>query len=205
MQIREALGAVATACLLVLLAASPTVAHAELVGVTPAGGEAVDVDAPLTVTLTFSEAIDPQFATVVVVDAAEVVIADSGTQVDGPTVSQVLPDTLQPGGYAIRYRVVSADGHPVDGESTFTVVQAAQPSATTPAPAPVEPTPVEPAPVEPSPVEPLAETGASAETEADGGGSGMAFAAGALALAGLVAGGAVVARRRRDGPRTDDE
>lgn len=191
-------------CVLVLSAAAPATAHAALVSVSPADGEQVVATGPLTVSLTFTEAIDPAFATVVVVDASEAVVAAEPTRVDGATVSQVMQAVPAAGEYRVRFRVVSADGHPVDGESGFTV--------TAPAPSPAESAgEPEPEPSAGSASEPGAgETAGGTEpqqTEPDdsgigsGDGSGLPLAAGAVALAGLLGGGALVARRRGDGGR----
>lgn len=43
-------------------------------------------------------------------------------KVDGALVTQDVADDLPPGSYTIAYRVVSPDGHPVDGEIPFTLV-----------------------------------------------------------------------------------
>lgn len=193
-------------CVLVLSAAAPATAHAALVSVSPADGEQVVATGPLTVSLTFTEAIDPAFATVVVVDASEAVVAAEPTRVDGATVSQVMQAVPAAGEYRVRFRVVSADGHPVDGESGFTV--------TAPAPSPAGSageSALESEPSAGSASEPGAgETAGGTEpqqTEPDdsgigsGDGSGLPLAAGAVALAGLLGGGALVARRRGDGGR----
>ena len=206
--------AAATAAAAVLaLGASPAAAHTELLGVAPGPGKVVAEGTQVTVTLTFSEAIDPAFATVVVVDAAEQVAPAEPVRVNGAEVVQAV-QTLAPGDYDIRYRVVSADGHPVDGESGFSVQAAPQPTAS-PAPAPTPTEAVVPAPTDsaspdaaapesasPEPASP--EVGATALTggTTDGdGGSALTLSLGAAALAVAVGGGALAARRR-SGPKS---
>ena len=195
--------AAATAAAAVLaLGASPAAAHTELLGVAPGPGEVVAEGTQVTVTLTFSEAIDPAFATVVVVDAAEQVAPAEPVRVNGAEVVQAV-QTLAPGDYDIRYRVVSADGHPVDGESGFSV-QAAQQPTPTPTDA------VVPAPTDSASPDAAAagstspEVGATALTggTTDGdGGSALTLSLGAAALAVAVGGGALAARRR-SGPKS---
>jgi hypothetical protein len=161
----------------------------------------------VTVTLTFSEAIDPAFATVVVVDAAEQVAPAEPVRVNGAEVVQAV-QTLAPGDYDIRYRVVSADGHPVDGESGFSVQAAQQPTPTPTdavVPAPTDsasPDAAAPESASPEPASP--EVGATALTggTTDGdGGSALTLSLGAAALAVAVGGGALAARRR-SGPKS---
>lgn len=116
-----ALSVAVSALLLVLVGAAPASAHTELLDVTPAEGKKVVAVSPVTVSLTFTEAIDPALANLVVLDAEEQVVATQAVQVQGPVVATVTREVPEPGAYVIRYRVVSSDGHPVDGESRFTV------------------------------------------------------------------------------------
>lgn len=125
----RAVAALVAAGLLVIFAASPASAHAHLVKIDPADKAAIST-ALTKVTLTFDEAMREP-AAIVVTDA-------SGARVD-KGVAQVLDKTatarlqiVDPGRYTIAYRVVSDDGHPVTGQSTFTYQPAgsATPSAT---------------------------------------------------------------------------
>ena len=97
--------------------AAPARADAALVSSDPAPG-AVLTTVPEAVTFTFNEALQGRFTTVTVNGGAVAVPAASTT---GATVSQPLPATLAPGGYTVAYRVVSADGHPISGQVSFTV------------------------------------------------------------------------------------
>lgn len=122
-------------------AAASASAHAELVRITP------DVDAQLTtapkaVVLEFSEAVSASFATVVVTSAAGVSVTNGKPTVIGATVTQALVPRLAAGVYRVAFRVVSKDGHPVAGESGFTLTPApttspsTSPPSTSPAAAP---------------------------------------------------------------------
>jgi len=135
-----ALSAAVTALLLMLASAPPASAHTELVDVTPAAGKKVLASTPLTVSLTFTEAIDPALANLVVLDSDEKVIATDPVQVQGPVVGTVTKNAPEPGDYVIRYRVVSSDGHPVDGESRFTVAAPKPKPEAAPEPTDAEPT-----------------------------------------------------------------
>jgi hypothetical protein len=80
---------------------------------------------------------------------------------DGPVVTQKLKGELSDGAYVIAYRVVSSDGHPIDGEIPFTVKGATpSPTASSEATGPASPeaspaqSPVQ-SPVQ-SPAEPVA-------------------------------------------------
>ncbi len=105
--------------LLVTLAVGigPAAAHASLVRTDPADGSRLAI-APRHVSLTFSENVGNGFVAVT---------SPGGHQVktsDVRTVNHVLSADLaaghERGRYTVAYRVVSADGHPVSGEFTFT-------------------------------------------------------------------------------------
>ncbi len=102
-----------------VLSAPVAQAHAALRSSNPSDGSVV-VNLPPKVELVFNENIDPNLAAqVVLVDAAGATTRLEST-VNGPSVSASLPRDLAPGQTAVRYRVVSADSHPVAGEVTFT-------------------------------------------------------------------------------------
>ncbi len=92
--------------------------HTALLSTVPADGAVLD-KAPVEIVLTFNEKISPQYAQVVLSrDGSPLTIADP--VVTGEVLRVALTDTT-PGGYRIAYRVVSADGHPISGESRYTV------------------------------------------------------------------------------------
>jgi len=108
------------ACLLALPASAWT--HAVLVKSAPAR-RAILSQPPARVQLWFNERLEAQFSQLTVWDA-------EGSQVDAHDV-QVGPDDakrlsvsladLAPGMYTVKFRVLSVDGHVVEGEFPFTI------------------------------------------------------------------------------------
>ena len=174
-----------------LAAAPPALAHDQLVGSTPEEGGTVST--PLTsVELVFSAAIPGEFVQVAVTDAAGASFADGAPQTVGDTVTQAVTQ-LPDGQYTIAYRVVSSDGHPIDGTVSFTVagVGHAEP-ADTPSPTAVGPpsTPSDPpseteAPETEEPADDTTPAAGAGDSSDDGG-------LGTTAIVLLIAGGAVV-------------
>lgn len=105
--------------LISLFAMSPVHAHAELTSfeldVTGTG----DV-----VRLTFSEPVETLGTTVVVLDPNGVAVHDGSPRVDGMEVSITLVPLTVAGDYHVNYRVLSDDGHVINGSSRFTVTEA---------------------------------------------------------------------------------
>ena len=146
---RVALAAAATvaAALVQLGLAWPAAAHAELVTTQPAAGAPVTtVD---SVRLSFSEALAPEFSTLAVIGPGGVRVESGASTVSGAEISVPVKVTAA-GAYTVSYRVLSADGHPIEGSyalshapTTVTTAGPAQPSSgppATPIPAPA-PTP----------------------------------------------------------------
>lgn len=100
--------------------ASSASAHAKLVKVTPKQ-DAQLTTAPKEVTLEFSETLSTSFTTVVVTTAAGASVTLGKPKVVGAKAIQALSPRLASGTYRILFRVVSHDGHPVTGESGFTL------------------------------------------------------------------------------------
>ena len=71
------------------------------------------------VTLEFAESV--QFPVVVVRGEDGKRYENGAPAVDGPKVSQAVTEPVPPGRYTIAWRVVSPDGHPLEGEIPFTV------------------------------------------------------------------------------------
>ncbi|WP_412099961.1 copper resistance protein CopC [Micromonospora ureilytica] len=115
------LGAAALAVLVaVLIPASPAWAHNSLKTATPARDATVP-SAPTEVTLEFMQRLDPTFTTIVLSDAAKRRLPTGEPVVTGAKSTVQVTDTLPNGTYTVAYRVVSADGHPVQGSYPFTV------------------------------------------------------------------------------------
>lgn len=114
--------------------AVPVPVHTVLRSVTPAAGARLD-RAPAEIVLVFSEPVSPTFAQVSLShDGADVPIG--APTVADLTVRTQVTGTLAAGGYQIALRVVSQDGHPVSGTSTFAVLGSGAPASASPAPAP---------------------------------------------------------------------
>lgn len=137
---------------------SPAAAHTELVSSTPAEGTRLK-EAPRTISLEFSGAVDPSFVAIVVsVDGGTPSRLDVESGASSSVVRATVPpaDTATSGAtkWRVDYRVTSVDGHPILGKVTFSVaaVPRSQESSTvqepdeevgpssTPPPAAVEPT-----------------------------------------------------------------
>lgn len=99
--------------------ASPAGAHADLLSTDPADGSSLSAP-PAQVSLTFSEALVPETVNVAVSNAMGPLQAiEPRTQ--GDTVTVPWPAEVGDGDYTVAYRVVSEDGHPIEGQFAFTV------------------------------------------------------------------------------------
>lgn len=103
-------------------------AHAELTGAAPSSGSSLS-QAPTEVNLQFSETIQDFVPTVTVTGPDGQNYADGAPILADNTLTQPLAALGPPGVYTAAYRIVSADDHPVTGETTFTF--APPPPATT--------------------------------------------------------------------------
>lgn len=115
---RAAAGLAAAA---MIAAPAPALAHDTLTGSTPEDGAAA-AEAPEEVELTFSA--DPQDVGLEVrvtgPDSADV--TDGDPEIQGSAVTQELSEAAEaPGDYSVVWRVVSSDGHPIEGAFDYTV------------------------------------------------------------------------------------
>lgn len=116
---------------LALGALTPTalLAHVELTASTPAAG--AEAKAPKTVTLTFSQPVDPATAAASIVMTAMPGMANHGEMpirnftpswsADGTTLTLTLKKPLPTGSYDIRWQAAAADGHAMTGTVSFEV------------------------------------------------------------------------------------
>ncbi|MGW4498730.1 copper resistance CopC family protein [Micromonospora sp. NPDC004336] len=208
---------------LLLVPAAPAAAHNTLRSASPAAESRLTA-APTQVTLTFMQRLDPAFTTIALTDAARERVPTGEPVVTGTTGTVTIDRPLANGAYTVAYRVVSADGHPVQGSYRFTVADPAgdagpaadaQRSATpaSAAPAPGAPDSAAPAAGAPDSAAPAAgapdsassapapaatSAGPAAASGTRGGGPGaVALVAAAGILAAVVAGGAAILLRRR--------
>ena len=127
------------------LAILPSAKHATLVSSEPAANSHL-ASPPTRVRLVYSEPIEGKLAKVTIVPAtAAPIVLRAGA--DPRDVHAVIApvDALGPGSYKVEWRVVSADGHPVDGTFSFTVgdTTVSAPAAPLTPPQPAQPAPRE--------------------------------------------------------------
>jgi len=104
--------------LLMLLAASPALAHAKLTSSDPAAN--ASIKPPKLIKLIFSENLEPAFSGAELTDAAGKTVPVSKS-VGGTTIT-LLPLSLRPGAYKVSWHSVGHDTHRVGGSFRFTVV-----------------------------------------------------------------------------------
>jgi copper resistance protein C len=172
----------------ILFGMSPAGAHAELESSDPQDGATLS-SAPAAISFVFGEQILPEGNAVTLTDVAAGTRLEVGpVDVKGDTVSVAWPEASPAGELRAAYRVVSADGHPIDGTITFTVEQAvgtvdATPAAVSASPAAESASPSA-VPASPAP----------AEGDADAGLLAWVLGIGVVVLAGAVAGTWVMRR-----------
>jgi len=128
----------------VLVPALPAAAHDELVSTDPAAGATLEA-LPSQITFTYSADIltDPGATVIEVSDASGASLADGAPTVSGTEVTQALAGAAS-GTVTVKWRVVSSDGHPIDGDFAFTVpASAPTPTATATPTASASPTAAE--------------------------------------------------------------
>ena len=104
------------------LAVGPARAHAALVRSSPARRATIG-RAPDRAQLWFSERLEPAYSSASVwsVDGRRVDRGDSRVEAEDPTQLSVGLPTLGPGGYTIRSRILSVDGHIAESTVPFSV------------------------------------------------------------------------------------
>ncbi|MFD0204586.1 MULTISPECIES: copper resistance CopC family protein [Saccharothrix] len=120
---------------LALFGAAPqALAHTDLVSSDPANGASVP-QRPTRLTLTFTEPVPAESATVTVTGADGTAWPTGEITADGATLTvPVLENAAPAGPYTVSWTVESLDGDFVDGTFAFTLTApVAQPPATTPA------------------------------------------------------------------------
>jgi methionine-rich copper-binding protein CopC len=186
------------------LLAAPAQAHDRLVASTPSADQSVDV-APDQLVLSFSNEPLDLGHTVVVRDAAGAEVAVGEPVVAGRDVDVALPP-LPAGAYTVVWRVVSQDGHPIEGTYGFAVTTGVAPTtAATSQPAPSGSAP--PSPSATSSSAPTSGTSTSAlpldedvTPPTDGGGGVPAWALVLVAVAAAAGAATLLLNRRRGVP-----
>ncbi len=104
-----------------MFAASSAFAHSFLVEATPSSKDHVAAS-PKTVKLRFGGGVEPAYSKLTIEGADGKVLATGAIGVpDKPRELSVDSPELAPGKYIVRYRVLSTDGHIVEGNYEFTV------------------------------------------------------------------------------------
>jgi len=121
---RRSLCALALAASMLLATPTASLAHASVVRTDPADGSELE-RLPETVTFTFSEQVsEPAFVSVLV-DGHPVTLPAGDPVVDGEKVLVDLTGvTAQGRDWTVAYRVVSSDGHAIEGSSGFSLPDA---------------------------------------------------------------------------------
>lgn len=127
------LAALCVAATTVLAAAPAASAHDELLSSKPANDKTLNTP-PGQIVLNFSADLILTGAQIAVTDPAGSQVPTGEVAVDGPQVTASLPTDMAAGGYDVSWRVVSSDGHPIDGDFTFELAA----TDTTPSPTPTD-------------------------------------------------------------------
>ena len=132
-QYRRLLPALLAALLLGLVAAGPVLGHAELEQSMPEDGEVLSAP-PTFVTLAFTEGLDAEKSSFLLLRAGGEEIATGSASGDGETTMSATDLQLEPGDYVIRWTAVADDGHVERGRLTFSVEEPTPSPSPTPAP-----------------------------------------------------------------------
>jgi methionine-rich copper-binding protein CopC len=129
--VRKPFSSLATSLLIVALSVTPAFAHSTVVSMNPAQ-DSIQTVAPTQVVITFAEKISPsgEGLTVTAPDGTRVDVGEA--TVSGTELSVKLGAIKSNGHYIVNYRVVSADGHPVEASAGFEVLIASLVSTATP-------------------------------------------------------------------------
>jgi hypothetical protein len=113
---------VATGVLLTAAVPHDVLAHALLSKSEPAR-RAVLSRPPAQVRLWFSERLEPAFSTASVLDADGKTVTEQQARVatEDPKLLELPLPALGPGTYIVRYKVLSVDGHTVNGSFKFSI------------------------------------------------------------------------------------
>ena len=114
-----------------IIGASPAFGHASQVGSSPAADDVLPAS-PSEVTVTFDSGLLDMGAALVVRGQDGTSIVTGEPVIDDRSFSVAVDPSAPAGAYDVAYRVVSADGHTVEGSFTYTVEgtpDAAEPSS----------------------------------------------------------------------------
>lgn len=154
---RRILQVVLLSALASLIAAGPVAADAELVATSPGDGDTVE--APLNeVSAQFSEGLKPDSTIELFGPDGESVASGGLDPDDAARLVLEVPAAAAAGTYRVEWQAVSADGHLVRDDFSFTLLTPAPTESVTPEPSPTaDPTATEPTATEPPSAAPTAE------------------------------------------------
>ncbi|MFC3999796.1 copper resistance protein CopC [Nocardiopsis sediminis] len=101
-------------------------AHNTLIASSPEDGAELDT-APDEVTLTFNTSVGEGGNAIVVTGPDGTTYEDGDVTIDGPDASIALTAPEEAGEYTVAYRIISADGHPLEDQITYTLSEEAVP------------------------------------------------------------------------------
>ncbi|MGE0236883.1 copper resistance CopC family protein [Methylocystis sp.] len=111
----------ALAVVLLIAGATSAFAHSFLVDATPSSKEHVAAS-PKTIKLRFGGGVEPPYSKITIETPDGKILGEGNTGVPGkPRELTANSPDLAPGKYIVRYRVLSSDGHIVEGNYEFTV------------------------------------------------------------------------------------
>ena len=116
------LALVAALMLALALAPPPAHAHDTLIATDPEDGTTLETS-PEQITLTFSANVLDVSPVVRISDEDGELLTEITPRVEGPEAIADITEPLPAGTHTIQWRVVSSDGHPIEGEFTITVEQ----------------------------------------------------------------------------------
>lgn len=117
--------AMGAAALLLAAMTTGALAHAELLSAVPAADSAV-ATTPTSLTLTFSEDLEPDFSTVSLTGPGQAAVEGATSSVDpGNPAGMVvaLPPDLPAGHYTVDWTAVATDGHKTTGSYSFDITK----------------------------------------------------------------------------------
>ncbi|MFC7464329.1 copper resistance protein CopC [Brachybacterium sp. GCM10030252] len=116
------IGLAAAVIVALTLLPAPAHAHDTLISTDPADGDTLEAS-PDDITLTFSADVLEVSPVVRISDESGETLSEITPSVEGPTATAELEEPLPAGTYTVEWRVVSSDGHPIEGTFDITVEQ----------------------------------------------------------------------------------
>lgn len=110
-----------------LLVPAPAHAHDSLISSDPADGATLETS-PEQITLTYSAEVLEVSPVVQISEGPGGEPLELTPVLEGPTVTAQIPEPLPAGTHTVQWRVVSSDGHPIEGSFTFTVETGPEPT-----------------------------------------------------------------------------